>query len=344
MAKRRGDRSWEELRLGMVVTAVVALVGISIFVVGSTAGPFQAETYPYTMEVDDAAGIRVGSLVRVGGLPAGEVTDIAVVPPEEAPSAPTGPGDTLAPAATFEGAAHVHLTLAIQEPYIDNITTSSRAQLAILGVGAERYVKITAGDVREPPLEPGSTILTIASVDWDLVLGRLARALNEGQEIVGISEELRVKIATGRGSIGRMLVPDDQLYVQFRTLQRETASLLDLIDHGPGFIALYGGDEALQARIDSVNANLDAIQAAIDDPQGGLHGWTERTELNAALADLRSDLAAFDARLAGGQGSLGRFLGDQELWIQVRILRQEIGELVAAFKANPLGFINIQVF
>jgi hypothetical protein len=93
-----------------------------------------------------------------------------------------------------------------------------------------------------------------------------------------------------------------------------------------------------------VNANLDAIQAAIDDPQGGLHGWTERTELDAALADLRSDLAAFDARLEGGQGSLGRFLGDQELWIQVRILRQEIGELVAAFKANPLGFINIQVF
>jgi hypothetical protein len=344
MAKRGADRSWGELRLGIIVAVVVLLVGMSIFLIGSTVGPLKVTTYRYLMEVDDAAGIRVGSIVRVGGITAGEVADIAVVPPESSPRTQVVPGDTLPPPATFEEEAHVHIGLSIQEPFIDNITTSSRAQLAILGVGAERYVKITAGDVREPPLEPGSTIPTIASVDWDLVLGRLARALNESQEIVVLSEELRGKVFTPYGTVGRLLARDDEVYIQFRTLQRETESLLDLMDHGPGFIALYRQDHALQARMDSLRANLHAIQAAIDDPQGGLHGWSERTELDAALADLRSEMTNLDARLDAGQGSLSRFFHDQELWIQVRILSQEIGELVAAFKDNPLGFINIEVF
>jgi hypothetical protein len=344
MAKRGADRSWGELRLGIIVATVVALVGISIFVVGSTAGPFKVVTYPYLMEVGDAAGIRIGSIVRVGGVTAGEVTDIAVVPPEPARAAPISPGDTLAPRASFEEEAHVHLSLMIREPYIDNITASSRAQLAILGVGAERYVKITAGDLREQPLQPGSMIPTIASVDWDLVLGRLARAFNETQEIVALSDELRVKVATQKGSIGRLLAPDAELYGEIRTLQSETAALLDLIDRGPGFIGLYQGDPVLQARIDSIRADLDAIRLAIDDPQGHLHGWSERTDLDAALADLRAEIAGLDAHLGSKQGTLGRILNDQELWIQLRILSRELGELVAAFKAKPLGFINIDIF
>lgn len=344
MPRRVADRPWSDYRVGIIITAVIVLVGISIFVVGSAAGPFAPETYTYFVDLDDAAGIRVGSIVRVGGVDAGEVIDVAIVPARVAEPEPF-PADTLRrPEALRRDVRDVRLTLAIQETFVDNITSSSRAQLAMLGVGAERYVKVTAGNVRERPLPPGSTIPTIASIDLDLVLGRLARAFNETKEIAALADQIRAKVSARRGSVGLLLDADAELYGEIRALEGEARSLLEMIDHGPGFVALYRHDRTLQASLDSLSANLATIQAAVRDSTSGLTLWTERTALDQALTDLRAEVAAFDARLAGGRGTLGRLAADQELWIQVRILEREIAELVEAFKADPLGFVNIEIF
>lgn len=346
MPRREVDRPWSDYRLGIVTATSVALVGIAIFLVGSTAGPFRPSLHPYVIELDDAAGIRVGSTVSVGGVTAGQVTEIEIIPPRGAGAAPLlAPGDTLPlPEALEPAARDVRISLAIQEPFIDNLTASSRAQLAALGIGAERYIKITAGDVRERPLEPGSTIPTVPSIDWDLVLGRLARAYNEGMEIVGLTDEIKVKLADRQGTVGRLLDPRTELYDRIRALQVESRSLLERIDQGPGFVGLYRNDRELKARIDRLTVNLEEIQASMDDPQGGLRSWSEPTDLRDAIAELRGQLAAIDGRLETGRGSLGRFLNDQELWIQVRRLNEEIADLMAAFKADPLGFVNIRLF
>ena len=340
------DRPWSDYRVGMTVIAVGLLLGLTIFIMGSTAGPFQPETLDYFVDLDDAAGIRVGSLVRVGGIIAGEVTDIEIVPPAEAPGIERlGPGDTLPSIATLSRAEpDVRLTLTVEDAYADNITPSSRAQLAILGAGSERYVKITAGDVRESPIEPGSTIPTVASIDWDLVLGRLARAFNETEEITALTDEIKAKLAAGQGSVGRLMDPEAALFGQVQALQAESKSLLELMERGPGTLPLLRRDRNLQDRIATVRADLDSIRVDLDDPRGSLRSWARRDELDAAVAGLRRDLAAIDARLESGSGSLGRFLNDEEIYLQLRILQTRVGELVASLKANPLRAVNIRIF
>lgn len=347
MARGSANRPWSEYRLGIIVTAAIAMAGLGIFLIGVAAGPFRASPTTYVVELDDAAGLRVGSLVTVGGLDAGQVTDIAIVPAREAaiPAPTMGPGDTLPlPQAFVPDARDVRVTLAVHEPFPRNVTASSRAQLAILGVGAERYVRISAGDVRERPLPPGSTIATVPSIDLDLVLGRLARALNETQEIMALTDEIRAKTAARRGSIGPLLDERAELYARLRSVQAEGRALMALIDHGPGFIGLYRRDETLQQGFDRVDANLKALRAAMNEPGGGLAAWSDPVELREAVAGLRSELADLDARLAGGRGSLGRFLNDQEIWIQVRRLNEQLAELVEGFKADPLGHVRIRIF
>jgi hypothetical protein len=55
-------------------------------------------------------------------------------------------------------------------------------------------------------------------------------------------------------------------------------------------------------------------------------------------------VAELDARLEGGPGSLGRFLNDEELFIQVRVLQQRVAAVAEAFKKDPLSFVNIRIF
>jgi ABC-type transporter Mla subunit MlaD len=344
MPKRYEATSWREYRVGIVVTAALAVVGSAIFLLGSTCGPFQPEVRYYHIDLDDVAGLRVGSIVRIGGIDAGEVTEIAIVPPEGAPTRPLAPGERLPRPEALEAEPDVMVALSVREPFHRRITRRSEAQLAILGAGAERYVKITAGDPREQPLPEGSEIPVVASVDWDLVLGRLSRAFNELSEITALTDEIKAKVATRRGSLGQLTEADAELYRQIGALQTEAHALMNLMDHGPGFVALYRQDRELQARVDSLNANLRLIQAALKDPNGAFQAYREPEELRVALQDLRTELAELDARMESGRGSLGRFLHDEEIFIQVRLLRERISAVAAALKEDPLAFVNIRIF
>lgn len=341
MPKPRETR-WTDLRLGITVVSVTTLALLAVFLLGARRGPFLPDTYTLYLELDDAGGIRVGSPVRVGGVTAGEVSDVEIVAPREAPVAPH---DTLqALVGGIPQLRDIRITLAIQQEFRPYVTTSSRAQLASLGMGGERYVQIGAGDVREAALRPGDVIAVEPSVDWDLVIAQISRALNEGTEIVYLSKQLRRKIESGSGTLPRLLSPDAPLYGDLRTLASESKALLRLLDTGPGVLARARTDPTLASNIDSLRTNVAAIEAALEEGDGTLHRWADRTELDAALKDLHASVADLDARLSGGRGTLGRLLNDRELWLQVRVLQRRTSALVEAFRADPLGFVNIQIF
>lgn len=336
-AKTQPD--WADLRLGLVVAAVVAAALVAVFFAGAQRGPFLPDTYTLHVEVDDAGGIRVGSPVQVGGLMAGEVSDLDIVPPERTPDL----GDTLLPLTGAEpDLRDIRLELTVQERFRPFVTSSSRAELASIGLGGERLVKISAGDVREPPLEPGSVVPTVASVDWDIVLARLARALNETREIVVLTDDLRAELESGSGTLPRVLREDSPIYPRVRALQREADLLLALVDEGPGLVGEVRRDAELLDRIDRLEDHIAELETALDE--GPLRRWAEPVELRTALADLDASLAELADRIETGRGTWGRFVHDAELQVQLGVLLGEVRELIAAFKADPLGFVDIDLF
>lgn len=342
MPARAGTRSWGDLRLGIVVSAVAALAVVTVLLLGTTRGPFAPDTYPLYLELDDAAGLRVGSIITVGGMAAGEVADLEIVP-RSAPR-PQVVGDSLLPPAGLQTPADIRLELAVQQRFQRYITESSRAQLASLGLGGERYVKITAGDVREGRLPVGATIEEIPSVDWDLILAKVARAASEAQVIAALMEEIKAKVKAGGGTAGRLLDLEAALYPSLEAFADESEALLDLLDQGEGLIPRYRSDPALRQRVDRLRADLAAIDSIAGGSEGALRRWAEPTELREAVADLRADVVDLDRRLETGRGTLGRLANDEELFLQIRVLQTRVAELVAAFSADPLGFVNIEIF
>lgn len=336
------DRAWGEYRLGIMVTLIASAVVVTVLLIGSQRGPFLPDTLPYYLELDDAAGIRVGSFVRVGGVPAGEVQDVEIVPPR--PPKPPVTGEIVLPPAEFKLAADIRILIEVDERFERYVTPSSRAQLANLGLGGERYVRITAGDVREPPLAVGSTIPAVPSADWDLILTKLARALNEAQVLMAVGREVRADIAAGGGTAGKLLDADSELYSVLGHVTADAERLLAAIDSGPGLIGRYRSDPTLRDQIASLKREIEVLDSLRNAPDGGYQRWASPTELEAALADAGSQAEAVRSHLDAAHGTLGRLAYDEELQRQLRVLEARVADLARAFRDNPLGFINIELF
>ena len=337
----RTEPGWGELKLGILVTVLVTTATLGVLLLGSTRGPFAPDIVPYFVELNEAGGIRAGSFVRVAGMPAGEVVDLVIVPPLEQPSAVVG--GRLQPATGLPAQpANIRLELGVHDRFQRYITPASRVQLATLGLGGERYVKITAGDVREPPLPAGSTITEIPSVDWNLVTAQLGRALGEIEVLAANVEEIRGKLFKGDATAARLLDVESPLYGSLESLADQSERLLDALDEGEGVVAGVRGDSVLEKNLAAIRANVRAIDSLAGD--AALSSWRDPEELTSALAALEVEAQDLRTRLETGEGTLGRFLYDQELWIQLRVLQGRLRQTVEAFREDPLGFVSIRLF
>jgi phospholipid/cholesterol/gamma-HCH transport system substrate-binding protein len=201
-------------------------------------------------------------------------------------------------------------------------------------------VKIVPGDVREPPLAAGSTIPIVASVDLDLVLARVGRAANEVQELAFLGAELQQKIASGAGTAGRLVDTDAPLYDRVDTFEDRAQSLIEALDEGPGLVPQWRSDGRLKASIEALRADV----AALSDSTPGLDDWADPVALREAIAAFRGEAAELSRKLEAGEGTLGRMLHDEELFLQLRVLRQGLGGIMATIEQDPSGSVNIELF
>lgn len=335
MSPRRTEPSWGDLRLGITVASVGILALVVVIVLGSGRGPMRPDTYTLYVNLDDAGGLRVGSPVEVGGTIAGQVVDVAILPPR----GPAGAPDTVPRAAQFRD-RDIRIELSVEERFQEHLTPSSRAQLATLGAGGERYVKIIPGDVREPALEPGSTIPTVASVDLDLVMARVGRAANEVQEIAYLGAELQQKLYSGAGTAGRLVDFESPLYDRVDRFEDRAQSLLGALDGGSGVVPQWRSDGRLKASVEALRADVSALSDSVP----GLEEWSDPVELREAIEGLRAEVAALSRKLDAGQGTLGRMLHDEELFLQLRVLRRGLRDMMTAIEEDPVGSVNIELF
>lgn len=340
MAKAH-QKSWSELRIGIAVAAIGLLVGLVVFFAGARRGPFLPDTYTLYLDLREAGGVRVGSPVRVGGIPAGEVADVEIIPARQSP--PPFASDTLEPLTGIPEHRDIRIELSVQERFRPYITSRSRAQLASIGLGGERYVQITAGDVREEPVPSGGEIPAIASVDWDLLLAKLSRAFNEMRAIARISEEIRGRLE-GEGSLARFIDPESPIYGRIEAVQAESRSLLATLEGGGGIVPRWTADPRLERGLDSLADGLSRVSAEIEREEGALRRWAEADELRAALQETRAEVARLDEALDSDRGTFGRLVNDAELWVEIRVLQARVAELVEAFRSNPLRFVDVDLF
>lgn len=326
---------WSYVRVGALFAfGLVALV-FGVYQVGRVFDVF-ADRYTILTEVPTVAGLREGAPVTLAGQRVGQVAAIEFIPIEQK-------RDT----------NNLRVHLSVNRGVAPQIRQDSRAHIRTQGLLGDKFVDIDPGTQAARPLAAGELLPAAATVDIDMLFGRLARTLDTAQVLVSDLGAVTGALARGEGSLGRLLV-DDALYQRATAATVELSNLLGEINRGQGTLARLTRDPVLYERVSTAVARLDTLGISALHGEGTLgqllRSDTLHVSFMASAAHADTALAALAEVLRGvrdGEGTIGRLATDQGLYDEILKAVLDIQTFIQAIRADPRQIrpqITVDVF
>lgn len=332
---RRGGLGWSEVRVGVVILLALAILVLAIFNIGKLLNLF-AKRYELVTLVPSAAGLPRGAQVTLAGQRVGQVDAIEFIPVGQK-----------------RGGANIRLRLAIAREAAEQIRANSTATLLSQGLLGDRYIDISPGSPKAPPLQPGDTIAFVASPGIDELLVNANQAVDTAMIVVGNMRTITNRILRGQGTLGRA-VNDETLYVQASAATIELRRTLVELNDPDGTFGRLAHDPALYHRLLQAVSRVDSLAAAVTAGQGTLGRLIHDDSLYTGLLGVvgRADTAVTGLSTLLGQaanqdGTLRRLLTDPALYDQFLKAVVDLQTLVREIRQNPRRFrpeVNVDVF
>jgi len=358
------DESRQNLRVGILVLAALAIIAFTILMVGKRQQLFVHHTQYFTT-FDNVTGIDKGSPVKLDGVTVGFVRHIML---------PTHPSERA-----------IRIEFAVDSRYTERIRKDSKVSIRSMGLLGDRYLNISGGTVavdrileggRVPSQAPAELAHFVSSGE-DLMqnliaisaslrnilnrveagqglLGELTTSPTEGP---GLNESLRDTIATlgdifaridrGEGLLGRMIREDsdsgavfDELVASSRAMHRISTRLANDLERPDSMYATImrnpQSGEDFRESLHSLQLAAAAIASAAEELAGG-EGTLPRLMKDKEFADdfltdlkaLVHSLSSAAGKLDRGDGTAGAFINDPQLY-------QDLEDVVRGVKDNKV--------
>jgi hypothetical protein len=301
------------LRGSLLIAALVA-TSIVIFVLDDIVDLF-TRTYEIVAIVKDADGIVNGSAVWVGGKEVGTVSSVAFLPAGT---------DTL---------ARIALTLELPRRLQPQVREDSRVRMTSARLIGARAVDIVPGSNEAQMLAAGDTLDQGTRMNVDMLTSR-AKAVRLGFDTV--FTEMMALAPTA----GLRLEDTRRAFAALDVAALEVRQLRGAIVASPG-VALMA-DTAFTAALDRTRSHaieLPAMLARLRDGAGPATDVAAALSRLQARADSLSAQLDAIAALVGPNSSLSRFQHDSALVRALNSARTELDSLIAEARRNPLRFV-----
>ena len=297
--------------VGAFVVGGLLIFALGLFMIGDRRSLF-AEQFSVHAEFAQVAGLQDGAAVRVSGMEAGEVTNIAI---------------PLSPAGRFR------VRMRLREELRPLVRVDSVASIRTDGIVGGRYVQIDAGSEQTPAVDDGGAIKAREPFDFadlldqgtktienvNVTIAELRAHLNEVVGLISVTaanaNEMVTTVSKDLESIGRAS----------RRLSEETTRIVEGIRAGRGTIGKLVNDDELYTRVAGIAA--EAEQAA----------KTARLAADGA----RSAIARLQE--GGSAGSVQSIVGElRQTLSSTRDAMSNLAENTEALKRNVLvrGFFD----
>ncbi len=336
MARRRGKGlEWSQVRVGIVLVVAMLVLLFGILSVGKLFNLF-AKNYQLVALVRSAAGLPHGAPVALAGERVGKVEAIDFIPMGEKP-------------ADFN--ILVHLTVA--KKVESQIRRDSRVRLRTQGLLGDKYIDISPGSLNAPPLQPGDTLRSLPSADFDELLANAGQALEQGRATVADMRALVHRMSSGQGTLGR-LIDDDRLYLHMDAATVQLQQTLAAMNDPNGSLGRLIHDPAMYDHLARATARVDSIARLVLAGQGSLGKLIASDSLYRGFLNIMGSADQAATGLAGmlgtfqsGQGTMQRLMTDPGLYDELLKSVIDLQTMINDVRQNPTKYkpdIHVKVF
>jgi len=323
-----------EVKVGLLILVALGLLAAFVLVMGQVS--FQPK-FTVFVDFDNPGGIVSGSAVRVAGVKVGRIDEIQYR------------GGQVNPV-TKKREPLVRVKILIEKRYQEAVRDNSIFYVTTQGVLGEQFLQIDPGSADRPVLEDGGIVRGLDPPRLDMLLAEGFELLHTGVTVIrenrqqlgemfeGLHDTLRGtgeffkknqdKLDHIAESLERLTYDSDALiraiqtrYVDSPQIQR----ILERIDHTTEVVARDAEPLLKDAREALKGVSSPEQQAKIKAAIGDLAEVANRSKAIAA------DAQVIVAHIRKGNGSVGAFVMDEQLY-------DDIQELARDLKHNPWKF------
>ncbi|HPQ88666.1 MAG TPA: MlaD family protein [Candidatus Mcinerneyibacteriales bacterium] len=305
----------KEVKWGIFVASGV----IVLFAIFLLFGEFKffSKGYNIFVSFNFTNGLEENAPVRLAGVNVGTVDDVQMVYDQK-------------------GTLHVMVRLWIREDI--RLREDSRFYINTLGLLGEKYVEISPGTISEPLLPDNSTVAGIDPMSTEELFVK-------GNEIANNLDQIMSQLS--------QLISTDSIDIFMGALESVTA-------------AMNTADTILREnRKNILEATTAVNQSAMSLPRVAVHvekvageleqGFagkgekidaiiTNLEDFSRSLDELSTLMAEINRKIQEKEGSVGRLMGEEELYENINEASEELKLLLEDIKKNPRKYFKFSVF
>ncbi len=324
--KRSTFITWDQLKVGALILAAIAILTIAVVKLGEAADLF-TKRYTLVTFLSNSNGLQKGGTVTLAGQLAGNVRQIDFLPPS---------GDTT---------RNLRVTLEVESRLSNLIREDSRIKLKSLGLLGDKVLDISPGTPRFAVLPAGDTIQSLPSLDYEAMLTQANGALTD---VVALTHDLKAitgGIAHGDGTMGQ-LINNRTLYDQLNGTLTHLNSALGRLDRPNGTFGKMIDDPALYNHLVDVTAHLDTVLAQLHSSHSSVGRLLNDDTLYTHMVAVTSQADSLLRALSSGNGTAGRVINDPALYDKLNKALSDLGAILEDVRKNPRKYTKgmVKVF
>lgn len=324
--KRSTFITWDQLRVGALILAALAILVIAVVKLGEAANLF-TKRYDLVTFLGNANGLQNGGSVTVAGQLAGVVKDIELLPPT---------GDTT---------RHLRVVMELDDAVRPQVREDSRVKLKSLGLLGDKILDISPGSPRSAVLQPGDTVPSVPTTDYEAVMEQASGAV---ADLVQLTHDLRAitgGIARGEGTMGQ-LITNRTLYDQLTTSLTQLNTLLAKMQRPTGTFGRLMDDPTLYDHLNGATAQLDTVLRQMHSGQGTLGRLLYDDTLYTRMVGTTTEADSLLRLMTTGNGFAARMLTDQSMYDKLDKALTDLNAILADLRKNPQRYTKgmVKVF
>ncbi len=317
---------WSQVKVGLLVLVALTILVVMIMSLEEGMGLLVRQS-KFRAVVPHTQSLKVGAPVRMNGVDIGNVRHIAIA----------------------EDMPRVEITFSVKRNVAAHIREDATISIRPMGLLGDKFLEILPGTPSKPSLAPGSVLVGQAEADLGGFASDASATIENVNNAIKEIQRILVNISQGEGTASK-LITDPSLYDRSQRVMEklEVASdksiaLLDKVDRGEGTLGRLVSDKEIYNRANQAVKELTALATRLNNQNGTLVKLADPA-FYQRLDALTSRGEQLLHKMESGQGTLGKLVTRDELYIRADKLLTEVEALVDDVKKHPTKYFKFSVF